>query len=54
MQHHFVSRASRTPSSHLSATYLKPAPQAWARYAKPSAAGLSSAQLRQIVLEQLG
>lgn len=55
MQDHFMSRAIPARSTPYSPIPLKTnAPRQPATWRKPASAGLTQAQLRQIVLEQLG
>jgi hypothetical protein len=55
MQHQSLLRAPRTQPSHLSSVFSTRAPQSSAlSFLKPRPTGLSQAQLRAIVLEQLG
>jgi len=54
MQDYFQLRASRTRPSHYPSIFSKPSPPTTAFFPKPPYPGLTQAQLRQIVLEQLG
>jgi hypothetical protein len=54
MQEYYHVRAHRPRPTHFPTTFANFAPRPTASFAKPPYPGLTQAQLREIVLDQLG